>query len=156
MTTRPIAPHHPISRIENAAAAHAEATSSRGNDFAIGRSAIRGNSDQFSFDRSFLDLLYVHPGEGAWVWHAVDGAQGDEDGPNGVTTIDISKGAHLLGAAPPKVFSPGGTLVAVDFEDLAVLTTDVQALLPGSCQLLQESFLEKVRMKRPRLRRQVV
>jgi len=99
---------------------------------AIGRSAIRGNSDQFSFDRSFLDLLYVHPGEGAWAWHAVDGGQGDEDGPNGVTTIDVSTGIHVLGAAPPKVFSPGGMLVAIDFEDLAVLTTDVQALLPGA------------------------
>ena len=97
----------------------------------IGRSTIPGHAYHFSFGRSFMDLVYVHAGEGAWVWHAVDGGPGDEDGPNGITTIDISKGVHVTGAAQPKVFSPGGTLVAIDFEDLVVMTTDAQALLPG-------------------------
>lgn len=100
----------------------------------IGRSVIRGNADHFSFDRSFLDLLYVHAGEGAWIWHAVDGGINDEDGPNGMTTIDIAKAVHIAGEASPKVFSPGGTLVAIDFEDLVVMTTDAQALLPGAQQ----------------------
>ena len=98
----------------------------------VGRSAIRGNSDQFSFDRSFLDLLYVHAGEGAWVWHAADGGDGDRDGPNGMTTVDASRATRVAGAAVPSVFSPGGTLVAIDSEDLVVLTSDVQALLPGA------------------------
>jgi hypothetical protein len=98
----------------------------------IGHSVIRGNADHFSFDRSFLDLIYVHAGEGAWIWHAVDGGAGDEDGPNGMTTIDIAKAIHIAGQSSPKVFSPGGTLVAIDFEDLVVMTTDVQALLPSA------------------------
>lgn len=98
----------------------------------IGRSLIHGNAGHFSFDRSFLDLIYVHAGEGAWIWHAVDGGGGDEDGPNGITTIDIAKSTHLAGQTSPKVFSPGGTLVAVDFEDLVVMTTDVKALLPDA------------------------
>ncbi len=97
----------------------------------IGRSTIHGNADQFSFDRSFLDLLYVHAGEGAWIWHAADGGKGDEDGANGLTTVSVKNAIHISGAAPPKVFSPGGTLIAIDFIDLVVLTSDPQALSPG-------------------------
>ena len=98
---------------------------------AIGRSAIRGASDTFSFDRSYLDLLYVRPGEGAWIWHASDGSPGDRDGANGLTTINIASGVRVTGASIPKVFAPGGTLVAIDSFDLTVLSVDARELLPG-------------------------
>jgi hypothetical protein len=100
----------------------------------IGQSALRSSADRFTFDRSFLDLLYVHAGEGAWLWHAADGNAGDEDGPNGLTTIDVAKAMRIAGTAPLKVFSPGGTLVAIDFIELKVLTTHVQTLLSRNGQ----------------------
>ncbi len=100
----------------------------------IGRSALRTAADRFTFDRSFLDLLYVHAGEGAWLWHATDGGVGDQDGPNGLTTIDVAKAVRIAGLAPLKVFSPGGTLVAIDFIEMKVLTTHVQTLLSRNGQ----------------------
>ena len=95
----------------------------------IGRTAMRSTGDRFSFDRSYLDLVYVHAGEGAWIWHAVDGGAGDEDGPNGLATIDIGKASRAAGTGLPTVFSPSGTLVAIDFLNLQALTVDVQTLV---------------------------
>ena len=100
----------------------------------IGRSRIHSVDGRFSFDRSFLDLLYVHAGEGAWVWHAIDGGIDDGDGPNGLTTIDVGRAVRVVGDAPPKIFSPGGTLVAIDSTDLSVLTADVDVLRAGGGQ----------------------
>jgi hypothetical protein len=100
----------------------------------VGRSGIHATASRFTFDRSFLDLLYVHAGEGAWIWHAIDGGNGDEDGPNGQTTVDIGKAIRVAGQGAPQGFSRGGTLIAVDSIDLSVLSSDVDTLLVGGQQ----------------------
>ena len=95
----------------------------------LGRSAIPKTADQLTFDSSYLDLLYVHAGLGVWTWHGTDGGNNDEDGANGKTTIDIRKAVHIAGAAPLSVFSPGGTLIAIDYINLTVLEVDTATLL---------------------------
>jgi len=90
--------------------------------------------DRFVFDRPYLDLLYVHPGLGAWTWSAMDGAPTDEDGTNGSTAVSLSKGKAIAnGAQPPAAFVPGGILIAVDFTALRIAAIRVDdALLRGA------------------------
>lgn len=90
--------------------------------------------DRFVFDRPFLDLLYVHPGLGAWSWSAMDGAPTDEDGANGSTAVSLSKGKAVgNGAQPPAEFAPGGVLIAIDFTALRVAAVRVDdALIRGA------------------------
>jgi hypothetical protein len=97
----------------------------------------KGNSglvDRFAFARSYLLLLYVHPGKGAWTWYATDGTAGDLDGRNGSAVVSLAAG-EAVGApsSPSSAFVPGGILVAIDYInlDLAVVRVD-EALIRGA------------------------
>jgi hypothetical protein len=77
--------------------------------------------DRFAFDHRFLDLLYVHPGLGAWTWSAVGGTSTSEAGPNGSTVVSLSAAKPLVpGAQAPPSFLAGGILVAIDFTRLEI------------------------------------
>lgn len=92
-----------------------------------------GHIDEFRADAPFVDMLYVHPGRGAWVHRAHDGDTTDADGkPNGLTTLHLST-ARSLNALPngPELL-PGGVLIVIDFYHLNVAA----ARLDGA--LLQE------------------
>lgn len=99
------------------------------NQIPIGRSALRKTGDGFIFDHSYLDLLYVHPGKGVWAWHIVDGGADDTDGANGSSSIDVRKGVSIVNTSLPTEFAPGGTLVAIDFLTLQVMTVDPANLI---------------------------
>jgi hypothetical protein len=88
--------------------------------------------DQFGFDHPVLELLYVHPGLGAWTWTALDGRMLDRDGPNGVTLISVAD-AKPVGdtAGKPAGFAPGGVLVAVDWYDMEALILRLDGGLLG-------------------------
>jgi hypothetical protein len=59
-----------------------------------------GVIDRIAFDHAALDLLYVHLGQGAWTWSAMDGdAAEDADGANGTTVVSLSKAHQVNGNA---------------------------------------------------------
>lgn len=91
-----------------------------------------GNVDLFGHDHPSVDLLYVHPGLGAWTGFAFDGTETDADGvPNGNAMVRLSKLTAIGGAAaPPAAFAPGGVLFALDYHtvDIAVVRIDGAAL----------------------------
>jgi hypothetical protein len=91
--------------------------------------------DQFAFDHPVLELLYVHPGLGAWVWSARDGGYFDRDGAaNGVTTVNISDGKPLTERAASTRFVPGGLLIAIDWFKLEVLAFHIDENAIGSAR----------------------
>jgi len=89
--------------------------------------------DLFGFDHPVLDLLYVHPGRGAWTWIAVDGRLLDRDAGNGITLIAAGDGTPLgdVHGKPPSEFTPGGVLVAIDWYHMDVLATRLDAAVLG-------------------------
>lgn len=95
---------------------------------AFRRSAGSSAVDLFGFDHPVLDLLYVHPGLGAWTWNAVDGRAFDRDNANGVTLISVAD-ARPLGdtRGKPAELTPGGVLVAVDWYYMEVLAVRLDA-----------------------------
>lgn len=84
--------------------------------------------DLFGFDHPVLDLLYVHPGLGAWTWNAVDGRALDHDKANGVTLVSVAD-AKPLGdtRGKPTEFALGGVLIAVDWYHMEVVTVRLDA-----------------------------
>ena len=79
--------------------------------------------DTFSFEGQSVDLLYIHAGKGAWWWMARDGSPGDADGLNGRAAVSISDAAPLaVHSARPADFAPGGTLLAIDYQTLDVVS----------------------------------
>jgi len=88
----------------------------------------------FSFDHSYLDLLYVHPGLGAWTWSALAGVNSDRDDKYGSTVVTLPE-AHPLGSfgLQPSSFVPGGIFVAVDATrmEIAVVRLD-EAMIGGA------------------------
>ena len=97
----------------------------------------KGELELFFHERPYLDLLYVHPGQGAWVVSAADSYDTDADGEsNGVTAIALSKARSLSGDAPPKNFGHGGVVVAIDLYKLDVVAErlDANTLALGEVQ----------------------
>lgn len=91
--------------------------------------------DRFGFNGASLDLLYVHPGHGVWVWRDRDGSRTDTDGPSGLTMVDITAGLPLGGNYDkPKEFVPGGILVAIDWLRMRILTTRLTGAMLGGAQ----------------------
>jgi hypothetical protein len=91
--------------------------------------------DLFGFDHPVLDLLYVHPGLGAWTWNAVDGRSLDRDRPNGVTLIAAGDGTPLGDTRGKRdEFSPGGILVAIDWYHMEVLAIRLDAAILGGAR----------------------
>ena len=91
--------------------------------------STNGNIDLFGHPHPSVNLLYVHPGLGAWAGFAFDGAKpSDADGtPNGIATIRLSNLTPVRGATPPPIeFVPGGVLFALDYHtvDIAVVRVD--------------------------------
>lgn len=93
------------------------------------------NVDRFSFDHTYLDLLYVHPGTGAWTWSAIGGTSPDKSGPPSSTTVSLIDGKAVgqAGKKPPS-FLPGGILVAVDFMRLQIAVVHVDQQLIGDAR----------------------
>ena len=88
----------------------------------------KGELELFLHARPYLDLLYVHPGKGAWVISAADSHPTDADGEsNGVTAIALSKARTLSGNGPATDFAPGGIVVAVDLYMLDVVAERLDA-----------------------------
>ena len=92
-------------------------------------------ADHFSFTHGYLDLLYVHPGTGAWTWSAVGGSTADNRGPNGSTVVSLADGKPVGQAAQkPPSFLPGGILVAVDFIRIEIAVVRLDQQLIGGAQ----------------------
>jgi len=91
----------------------------------LGRSFFRrsagGVLDVFAYRKPYLDLLYVHPGGGAWVIKSADGRPDDLDALPGLTAIPLTS-ARRIGTAGerPREFVPGGILVAIDFYTMTI------------------------------------
>lgn len=97
------------------------------------RSAGSSVVDRFALDHPVLDVLYVHPGRGAWTWNAMDGGRLDRDGANGVTLIAVDDG-RPLGDTQGKAseLTAGGVLIAIDWYHLEVLAVQLDgAMLRG-------------------------
>jgi hypothetical protein len=100
------------------------------NPFRKGQS---GTIDTFAFDHSYLDLLYVHPGRGAWTWSALAGLHPDRGDRYGSTVVTLSD-AKPLGSSgpPPSSYVPGGILVAVDVTRMEIAVARLDgAILDG-------------------------
>jgi hypothetical protein len=99
---------------------------------------VEANGDVATFLHAhpFLDLLYVHPGQGVWTIEAADGYPSDADGKSdGTTTVAIASAKPLASphADAPRL-RPGGVLVAIDLYSLDVASAR-----------LDEAFLREVR-----------
>jgi hypothetical protein len=92
------------------------------------------NVDRFSFDRGYLDLLYVQPGTGAWTWSVIGGTTADNGGPKNSTIVSLIDGKAVGQARQkPPGFLPGGILVAIDFSRLHIGVVRVdQQLVEGA------------------------
>ena len=93
-----------------------------------GGSALRqhGNTaDTFAFNRRGLDLLYIHPGDGAWAWTAFAGGPGNAEESETVTSVLAVTGTPLASKDKLSSFAPGGILIAVDNRTLEVQATRV-------------------------------
>jgi hypothetical protein len=80
--------------------------------------------DRFSCSCLSVEMLYVVPGRGVWLVHAVDGTPSDHDPREGVTSALLADAVPLLpaNAGNPHEFAPGATLVAVDLNRREVFT----------------------------------
>jgi hypothetical protein len=89
--------------------------------------------DLFGLAHPVLDVLYVHPGLGAWTWIAADGRGLDRGPADGVTLIaagDAKAVGDPHGKAPGE-FAPGGILIAVDWYHMEVVAARLDAALLG-------------------------
>jgi hypothetical protein len=86
------------------------------------RKNAKGDLELFLHSTPFLELLYVHPGKGAWTGNASDSSPDDADGTiDGITGFALSTARPLAGEAAPKDFAPGGILIAIDLYRLQVV-----------------------------------
>ncbi|HSY52637.1 MAG TPA: hypothetical protein VLC46_27805 [Thermoanaerobaculia bacterium] len=91
--------------------------------------------DHFAFDHGYLDLLYVHPGLGAWTWSAIGGTTSTNGGPRNSTIVSLSDGRPVgQSGAKPAAFLPGGVLIAIDFTRLEIAVIPVDQQLIGGAQ----------------------
>ncbi len=73
-----------------------------------------GGSDAFVSSGRAFDLLYLHPGHGAWSWVDVTRPPAGAPPASGLAAAPLEDAKPLTGAALPTSFSPGGLLVAID------------------------------------------
>lgn len=75
-------------------------------------------------------VVYVHPGGGAWRFHAVDGGRGDEDQQsNGLVVGSLAAAFEIIpGAGTHREFVPGGLLFLIAPDSLEV---SVERLTPA-------------------------
>jgi hypothetical protein len=110
----------------------------RAREFALANPLQKGKSlsvDRFRFDRGYLDLLYVHPGLGGWIWTAIGGTTPDNGGPDNSTIVSLTDGKPVGQAGQkPAAFVPGGILVAVDSVRLEIAVVHVDEQLIGSAR----------------------
>lgn len=74
------------------------------------------DADRYTVARANLEVLYVHPGRGAWHLAAGDGGPSDADArTDGVTTISARHGKAIAPDVPVHAaFAPGGVFVVLD------------------------------------------
>jgi len=94
----------------------------------------RLSAGEFAFDHPMLEMLYVHPGHGAWTWSAMDGRLLDLDGPNGMTRVALDAGTPVDGTGHVSSFVPGGSLIAVDPYKMQVVATRLTGAMVGGGQ----------------------
>ena len=84
--------------------------------------------DALAIEHKALEYLVVHPGQDVWRWEADQGSKRDEDGLDD-NIVTVSPGSMHPGkkgkGKPPKTFSAGDVVVAVDPYSLEVLTSRV-------------------------------
>jgi len=100
------------------------------------RKGAGGAIDRIAFDHASLDLLYVHPGKGAWTWSAMDGDPAtDVDRESGVTAVSLSK-ARPVGGGPQGItdLALGGTLVAIDPDRMEIAIVQIDGKLIGGAR----------------------
>lgn len=99
------------------------------SEFVRGFSRREGVLDQVTATALGAAILYVHPGGGAWKFHAVDGRQGDQDGmSNGEVIASLGAGAEVIAAGNSRrELVPGGLLFVIAPDSLAV---SVERLTP--------------------------
>jgi hypothetical protein len=91
--------------------------------------------DQFVFDHPLLEMLYVHPGLGAWVWSGRNGATDDATTAIGMTVASLADAKPIAAGREkaPKAFVPGGVIIAIDWYKVEVLALHVsEATLAGA------------------------
>jgi hypothetical protein len=95
-----------------------------------------GLVDTFSHGYFSLEMLYIHPGGGVWVAHAVDGSRADRDARPGVTGVSLGDAVSLMpqGGTKPEAFAPGGVLIAFDMTRFEVLTVRITGADLGGAQ----------------------
>ena len=80
-------------------------------------------------------MIYVEPGHGAWLWWGSAGSLGVVNGANGISTVAVDSAVPLkAGNATLKEFSPGGILVAVDWQRMRVLAARLDAAMLGGAR----------------------
>jgi hypothetical protein len=90
---------------------------------AFRRSGSSSAVDLFGLGAPVLDVLYVHPGIGAWKWIASDGRGLDPGPADGITRVAVGN-AKSIGdphGKPPDAFVPGGVVVAIDWYHMSVV-----------------------------------
>ncbi len=100
------------------------------------RKGAGGVIDRIAFDHASIDLLYVHPGKGAWTWSAMDGDPAtDADIQNGITAVSLSKARPVGGGAQGIAdLTLGGTLVAIDPDRMEIATVLIDGKLIGAAR----------------------
>jgi hypothetical protein len=100
------------------------------------RSLTQGHNDGFAWDHPFLDLLYVHPGHGAWVWtHVGIGTALNRDGTNRATSVGAGDAKSLAGDTGHfDDFAPGGVLIAIDWYRMEVAAVRLTGKMLGGGQ----------------------
>jgi hypothetical protein len=94
-----------------------------------------GAVNRFTYARSEVYALYLHPGGSAWTLRATDGDSTDADGTaNGTTEIDLTSLQPLVnGGNAPSAFAPGGILFIIDPSRLDVLELKIDgSMLAGA------------------------
>jgi hypothetical protein len=100
------------------------------------RKGAGGVIDRIAFGHASLDLLYVHPGQGAWTWSATDGDPAtDADGHNGITVVSLNKAQPVGGGAQGITdLALGGTLVAIDPDRMEIGAVHIDGKLIGGAR----------------------
>jgi hypothetical protein len=100
------------------------------------RRGAGGAIDRIAFGHPSLELLYVHPGQGAWTWSATDGDPAtDADGHNGITVVSLNKAQPVdSGAQGITDLTLGGTLVAIDPNRMEIGIVHIDGKLIGGAR----------------------
>jgi hypothetical protein len=100
------------------------------------RRGAGGVIDRIAFDHASLDLLYVHPGKGAWTWSAMDGDPAtDAAGQGGITAVSLSNARPVGGGVQGITdLALGGTLVAIDPDRMEIAIAHIDGKLIGDAR----------------------